>query len=69
MAYKDNLCPSGHYLPQSADPANEGRYAGRNRRCHACTAVAEEMERLKDNPHSRALLFGAALNRRRRVQA
>jgi hypothetical protein len=59
--YEAQLCPSGHWLPQAADPSNEERYRGLNTRCHACTAVAQEVVRLQENPHPTALLFGAQL--------
>ncbi len=60
MAYRAELCSNGHYLPDAADPSAEGAYVGRNRRCHACTAIAIESDRLKDNPQPQALLLGAS---------
>ena len=59
--YRSQLCPSGHWLPTAAAPANEDKYHGLNTRCHACTAVAQEATRLKDNPQPSALYFGAEL--------
>ena len=59
LAYQAQLCPSGHYLPESADIDNEYNYEGRSRRCHACTVMAAEAERLKGNAYPQALLFGA----------
>ena len=63
VAYKAQLCPSGHYLPESTDPAMEDQYAGRARRCHACHAVVAKAEAMKDNPYPQALLFGATRRR------
>jgi hypothetical protein len=57
--YEDQLCPSGHWLPESSAAENEDSYRGRNCRCHACTAVEAERARLKDNPPG--LMFGAQI--------
>jgi len=59
--YRSQLCPAGHWLPIAAAPANEDRYRGLNTRCHACTATSQEADRLKENPHPSALLYGAEL--------
>jgi hypothetical protein len=59
LAYQGQLCPSGHYLPESSDIANEFAYQGRSRRCHACTAMAVKADELRSNQHPQALLFGA----------
>jgi hypothetical protein len=56
--YRAQLCPSGHYLPESGNAANEDRYAASARRCHACTAVARRAEALAENPQPGALLYG-----------
>lgn len=61
--YRAQLCPSGHWTPESTDPANEGRYRGRAIRCHACNATAIKADAAKESPHPTALLFGAELMR------
>lgn len=61
--YEAQLCPAGHWLPDASAAVNEERYSGVSTRCHACTAAAQEVTRLKDNPHPTALLFGANLRR------
>lgn len=59
--YRAQLCPSGHWLPESGAAANEYEYRGRNSRCHACVAIAGERDKFKDSPTG--LLVGAELKR------
>ena len=61
--YRSQLCPSGHFLPESSAKANEGKYRSRNLRCHACTAASQGFEAIKNNPHPNAVLLGAELKR------
>jgi hypothetical protein len=61
--YEEQLCPSGHWLPESAAREAEGKYRGRTSLCHACAAVAVEVKRLKDHETPAALLFGAERER------
>lgn len=56
--YRSKVGPCGHYLPESTAKANEYGWVVQAARCHACTAVAGEAERYKDNPHSHAILYG-----------
>jgi len=56
--FRGQSCPSGHWLPEAAAASAEGAYKAQATRCHACTAVAMEAERTRENPQSSALLYG-----------
>lgn len=48
----------GGYLPDTTDPANEGRYrAGVPNRCHKCTAIIQASAAYHDSPQPQALLY------------
>ena len=60
QVYESQLGPCGHYLPRTAAADAEGRYVvPAPDRCHACTAIREQLEQYRDNPHPEALLFHA----------
>jgi len=60
LSYRAQCCPSGHYLPTASAAESEFGFAAHARRCHMCTAVAVEANRVKDNPHPSAYLYRVA---------
>jgi len=66
VLYEDQLCPSGHWLPESAAAENEYGYRGRSSRCHACATVAREAQKFMADPNPASLLVGAQLKVKKR---
>lgn len=50
--------PCGGYLPETTDPANEGKYIpGMPHRCHKCTAIGQVSGAYRDSPQPHALMY------------
>jgi hypothetical protein len=56
--YESQCCPNcAGYLPETTDPQAEDGFRSVGQRCHRCTAIGLEADRLHGNPQPQALLF------------
>lgn len=56
--YEGECCPNcGGYLPDTTDIEADEGYKATATRCHRCTAIGVEANRISGNPQPQAVLF------------